>query len=53
MNATCYRKLTKMHLFKAQIKTKDRKRGLTARRMSMLRAYAERLKPTPTDITSP
>ena len=51
MNATSLRKLAKMHTLKAQLKAKTRKRGLTVRRMKMLHSYAERLKPTPTDIT--
>ena len=52
MDAICLKKLSKMHVLKAQLKTKERKRGQTLRKMAMLRAYATRLKPTPTDITS-
>ena len=49
----CLKKLVKMHTLKAQLKSKEKKRGHALRKMSMLRAYANRLKPTPTDTTLP
>ena len=50
MHQTCYVKLNKMHTLKAQLKSKQRKSGLTKRRMEMLKAYANRFKPIQTDI---
>ena len=53
MNESCFRKIAKMHLLKAQLKNKERKQGLTLRKMSMLTIYATRLKRTERDITAP
>jgi len=52
MNASSLQKLTKMHVLKAQLKTKARKKGQTLRKMEMLKAYSMRLKP-PTPTTFP
>ena len=52
MNVSSLNNLKRMHVVKAQLKAKTRKRGQILRKMEMVRAYSTRLRPIPTDITT-